>query len=440
MGLSALAHLMCDTLVALGSQTLDGGVIFAKSADCEVNEANALVRLPRRRHVAGEALRITHLVIPQAEETFEVLLTKAFWTWGCEIGVNEHGLCMGEEAVFTTGAREERDGIIGPDLMRLGLERSRDCREAVEVMTGLLAEYGQGGSAELKGNSHFDSSFLMADPSEAYVLETAGREWALRRVEGYASISNMLGIGRDWDRCSASAEKGGLDWAASFGLPDIPASLGAPERQGSTRLALERARGKVTVRTVFDLMRDHGEGYHPASAPAHTGVCIHAGPQKNRWWQADGVMVADVRGQDRLVWATATSGNCLSIFKPVFPGIPLPDIGPSPTETFDPRCLWWKHELLHRRAMADFDRLVPEVRADFDRLEEAFLSESATVRRGGDAEKSEWVESCFRRAMEATDSWIARLRSRADLSFSDADYREMWAKLNAAAGMTGMPA
>ena len=46
-------------------------MLFAKSADCEVNEANALVRVPRGRHVLGEAVRLTHLVIPQAEETLE---------------------------------------------------------------------------------------------------------------------------------------------------------------------------------------------------------------------------------------------------------------------------------------------------------------------------------------------------------------------------------
>jgi secernin len=431
---------MCDTLVALASRTRDGGVIFAKSADCEVNEANALVRIPRRSHAAGEMVRITHLVIPQARETFEVLLTKAFWTWGCEVGVNEHGLCMGEEAVFTTQMREERDGIIGPDLMRIGLERSRTCREAIEVMIRLLEEHGQGGSAELKGNSPFDSSFLMADAAEAWILETAGRKWALRRVEGIASISNMLGIRRDWDRCSESAEKGSLDWAASFALPEVPAALGAPQRQRMSFRALEAAAGGVTARTIFELMREHGTGYHPAAAPVHSGVCLHAGPQKDRWWQADGVMAADVRGNDILVWVTATSGNCLSVFKPVFPGIPLPDIGPLPTETFDPRSLWWKHELLHRRAMADFEGVVPAVRADFDRLEGAFLSEAPGVRRAGEAEKREWSSSCFRRAAEATDRWIFRLASRTDLAFTDGAYRGMWARLNAAAGLTGMPA
>ncbi len=431
---------MCDTLVALPGSTRDGCVLFAKSADCEVNEANAVVRVPRRSHEPGEVVRITHLVIPQARETYEVLLTKAFWTWGCEVGVNEFGLAMGEEAVYTTEMHEETDGIIGPDLMRLGLERARTCREALDVMTRLLAEYGQGGNAELKGNSHFDSSFLMSDAKEAFILETAGRNWAVRQVSDTASISNMLSIGKDWDRTSFPGQNARLDWAATYGLPEVPPTLGAPVRCRVTGETLRKERGRITAKTIFGLMRHHGEGYHPATAAVHSNVCIHAGPQKTRWWQADGVMAADVKGDDVLVWLTGTSGNCVSIFKPVFPGIALPDIGPVPTETFDPASLWWKHELLHRRAMADFDGVVPEIRADFDRLEDAFLAEAAAARKGNATEKRDFVGSCFRRAMEATETWIARLGARQDLRFDDPGYRAMWAKMNAAAGLTGMPA
>jgi len=324
--------------------------------------------------------------------------------------------------------------------MRLALERARTCQEAIQVMTALLETYGQGGSAELKGNSHFDSSFLLADSGEAWILETTGRKWAARRIEQVGSISNALSIRSDWDRCSLSVEKGSLDWAAAYGLPEVPPTLGAPERRRASLGGLEQARGRITAASIFALLRQHGEGYHPASAPVHSGLCMHAGPQKDRWWQADGVMVADVRGEDILVWVTGTSANCLSIFKPVFPGIELLVIGPLPTEHYDPNCLWWKHELLHRRAMADFDRLVPEIRADFDRLEGGFLAEAPAVRRGTAVEKRQFVEHCFRRAMEETERWIARLRARGDLAFQDPAYRAMWARMNAEAGLQGLPA
>lgn len=430
---------MCDTFVALRHTTRNKTVIFAKSADCEVNEANAVVRIPRRKHLPGESVRITHLVIPQAEETYEVILTKAFWTYGCEVGVNEYGLAMGEEAVYTTEMAEENDGIIGPDLMRIGLERAQTCREAIEIMTRLLEEYGQGGSAELKGNSHFDSSFLMSDREEAFVLETAGRKWAVKRVDDLGSISNLLLIGREWDRSSEPGD-GALDWAKTYGLPEVPPSLGSAERQRLTFEGLAAARGNITVKTAFQIMRHHGEGYHPASASAHRNICVHAGPQENRWWQADGVMVSDVGEHGVMAWLTGTSGTCLSIFKPVFIGLDLPDIGPVPSERFNPQSLWWKHELLHRRAMADFDHLVPEIRQDFDRLEAEFLEKLEAVKKGADREKMQFMEHCFRVAMRVTQAWIDKLEKRRDLKFADPAYAEMWRKFNRQAGLTGMPA
>jgi dipeptidase len=431
---------MCDTFVALPSVTRAKNVLFAKSADCEVNEANAIVRIPRKKHVRGESVRVTHLVIPQAEETYEIFLTKAFWTYGCEVGVNEYGLAMGEEAVFTTEMAEEKDGIIGPDLMRLGLERARNCQQAIEIMTGLLEKYGQGGSAELKGNSHFDSSFLMSDTSEAYILETAGRKWATRKVDDFDSISNMLGISTNWTACSVKSDPK-THWAQTFGLPEVPPNLGSPDRQCITYDMLKAATGQVSARTMFDIMRHHGDGYDPAMSDAQRNICMHAGPQENRWWQADGVMVTDVGEHGVLIWVTGTSGNCVSIFKPVFMGMDLPaSIGPTPTEYFDPRSLWWKHELLHRRAMADFDHLVPEIRSDFDVLEQEFLSASDSVKKGSSGEKRDFMEYCFHKSMQATEAWISRLRARADLAFEDPAYRAMWQKMNAEAGLTGMPA
>lgn len=430
---------MCDTFVALPSATLDKNVLFAKSADCEVNEANAIVRIPRRKHVKGETLRITHLVIPQAEETYEVFLTKAFWTYGCEIGINEYGLAMGEEAVFTTEMTEEKDGIIGPDLMRLGLERAKNCQEAIDLMTALLEEYGQGGSAELKGNSHFDSSFLMSDTSEAYILETAGRKWAVKKIEDIDSISNMLGITTNWTTCSAASGTKKIDWAKTFALPEVPPTLGSPDRQCYTYDRLKEVKGQINAQTMFKIMRHHNDGYHPATADAHRNICIHAGPQDNRWWQADGVMVTDVSEHGALIWVTSTSGNCISIFKPIFMGINPPEIGPAPTEHFDPSCLWWKHELLHRRAMADFDNLVPEIRRDFDALENEFVAESGSMKKSTLDEKRDFMEYCFHKSMHATEIWISRLRARTDLTFKDAAYKSMWRKFNAEAGLTGMP-
>jgi dipeptidase len=209
---------MCDSFVALPSATTTRTTLAAKNADCEINEAQAVLRLPRRRYPEGAMLRSTHIVIPQARETHEVIIDKSYWTWGGEIGINEHGVAVGNEAIFSTN-RETGDGLITGDLLRLMLERAKSCDEALAVFGEVLAAHGQGGNCELRGNSHFDSSYLVSDRTSAYVIETAGRDWVARQVEGVGAISNAMTIHADWQESRASLKPDGggkIDFQKTF--------------------------------------------------------------------------------------------------------------------------------------------------------------------------------------------------------------------------------
>jgi len=429
---------MCDSFVALPPATAGKTVIMAKSADCLVNEAHALVRIPRRTHLPGEKLLATHIMIPQAEETHEVILSKSFWTWGAEIGLNEYGVAIGNEAIFTNVMQDEKfDGLITMDLLRLGLERAKTARQAVEVMGALVKQYGQGGNCELCGNSHFDSSYLIADTQEAWILETAGREWAARRANPVDSISNTLTIQTDWDLCSLAEQEPRIDWDAAFSIPGRTENEGAATRQKTTCGFLQRIGRNITIRDAFNLLRDHPQGYHPSKMNGPS-ICMHAGPG-GVMWNACGAMASEAGPEGIMGWFTGTSGTCTSIFKPVFSGIDLPDMGAYPRETFDPQSMWWIGELLHRRAMADFDNAVPAIQKDFAALEDKFILEARSVIKGTAAEKKQFMDECFYRAAQATSEWIYRLAGRTDLKFEDAAYAEAWAQYNREAGFTGAP-
>ncbi len=249
---------MCDTFVALSEATANGSVIFAKNSDREPNEAHEVVHVPGAEHGPGDQVQCTYITIPQVERTNAVLLGKPYWIWGAEMGANSHGVVIGNEAVFTKLPYEKQPGLIGMDLLRLGLERADSAEAAVTVMTDLLVEYGQGGNCGHTHDLRYHNSFLVADPSEAWVLETAGREWAARRVEGSGSISNAITIGGQFDRSSpglvdrAVAKKwcagpDDFDFAADYSDLIYTTFSDARVRQCRTSDALAAARGRVDV-------------------------------------------------------------------------------------------------------------------------------------------------------------------------------------------------
>lgn len=429
---------MCDSFVALPPATAGKSVILAKSADCRVNEAHALVHIPRRKHQPGEMLLATHIMIPQVEETFDITLSRSFWTWGAEIGINEYGVAIGNEAVYSTLMKDEKeDGLITMDLLRVGLERSKTARQAVEIIGDVVHRYGQGGNCEVCGNSHFDTSLLVADTAEAWIIETAGREWAAKKAEPTDSISNAYTIRSNWELCSLSGQEPGVDWNIRVGDHSRSDEASAIARQQTTYNCLKNIGRNITIRDAFDLLRYHPDGYHPTH-PSHPPICMHAAPGEN-YWNACGAMASEVSPDGMIGWFTGTSGTCTSIFKPVFPGFDLPDMGSYPCETFDPQSMWWIGELLHRRAMADFDNAVPAIRKDFEALEDRFILEARSVIKGTRIEKQQFMEECFRKAAEATSRWIYMLAGKKDLRFADPAYGEAWARFNREAGLTGMP-
>lgn len=321
---------MCDTLVAI----VDGRVLFGKNSDRDPNEAQHLSWHPARDHAPGAIVRCTHVTIPQAAHTHAVALSRPFWIWGAEMGANEHGVVIGNEAVFTD-APYAATGLTGMDLVRLALERSATAAGAVATLGALLETHGQGGGC---GHEHrgftYHSSFLVADAGGAFVVETAGRTWTAEPVRGAATISNALTL---------PAMRGHRDRLRSW-------VAAADTRQACTLRAARTAR---TAADVAAALRDHGGArphyrwHHGAMAApcAHAGGLVAATQTTASW-------IAELAPGRARHWVTATAAPCLSLWKPIAVDAPL-DRGPAPTDRADATSLWWRHERLHRRVIGD---------------------------------------------------------------------------------------
>jgi len=424
---------MCDTMVALGNATVDGRVLFAKNSDREPNEAQALVIVPRSLHKPGEMLRCTYGEVPQVRETYAVLLSQPFWMWGCEMGINEHGVTIGNEAVFTKEPYEKKGGLLGMDLIRLALERTTTARAALDLITDLLAIYGQGGSGSYTHPFYYHNSFIIADPDEAWVLETAGRYWAAVKVREIATISNGLTIGTQWDLASPglvehAIEKGWCSSKADFHFARcygarLMSRVACCAQRRSRSMALLRAQaGHIDEATLMRVLRDHGPAaqdgaWHPAPGNPDR-VCMHAGFGPTRNSQSVASMVVHLDPALLTVWVTGTSAPCTGIFKPVWLEAGLPDTGPALTAEYDPNTLWWQHEQLHRAVLDNYADRIAVYRAERDALEGEFLAGVAQlVARQRDvapedrqATLGDFTARCFVRAGVATQTWEKQVR------------------------------
>jgi len=424
---------MCDTVVATGKVTADGVVLLGKNSDREPNEAQHLVHVPSADHPAGSHVRCTYIEIPQVQHTYAVLLSKPYWIWGAEMGVNEHGVAIGNEAVFTKLPHERQPGLIGMDLLRLALERAASAREAVSVITELLARYGQGGNCSRYHRQVYHNSFLIADPHTAWVLETAGRQWAAKEVEGVYTISNGLTIGTEWDLASddlveVAVRRGWCRDREEFHFARCYSDFlyttfgDSRRRRARTMALLEAQAGHITVSTMIATLRDHGGSptWRPDRGLTGMTVCAHASFGPIRRSQTAGSLVSHLDPAHPTHFVTGTAAPCTSLFKPVWLDAPLPDMGPTPTDKYDDASLYWRHERLHRLTLRNYPALLARYRDARDALERRFLTEALAMADAPAEQRATYARECFATASEAEARWTEAVRT------ADVGRRERW--------------
>ena len=349
---------MCDTLGIL----LEGRALFGKNSDRSPNEAQVAEFFPAR--VCKETtLAATYITIPQAKETHAVLLSRPIWMWGAEIGVNEAGVAIGNEAVFTKGAYGN-PALTGMDLLRLALERAESAESAVDTMISLLETYGQGGNCGFDHTFYYDNSFLVIDRDTLLVLETCGKRWVVKRY-AKASISNRLSIRADGERYGGEP----CDFAKVHTDPLYTFFSASKRRQGRTACALPNI---TDVAGLAAALRAHDDGVtNPFAKGSVSSCCMHFGGAVGDHSTAS--MLVSIGGGAPQVWLTGTSTPCVSLYKPYLFGnpvrLPVGTFGESAAEGY------WRAAERYRRAL--LGKVVPaEFYAERDALEKSWLTRS----------------------------------------------------------------
>ena len=332
---------MCDTMGKL----FDNYAIFAKNSDRSPNEPQVVEYYEAKTH-SEKMVKTTYIEVDQVEKTKAFVLSRPMWLWGGEMGVNECGVCIGNEAVFTKG-KYNKTGLTGMDMVRLALERSETAFEAVECIIGLLEKYGQGGNCGFDHDFYYDNSFLIMDKSSIYILETSGKEWVYKKVK-QGAISNRLSIRMDGDVYS----EGKCDFVKKHLEPVYSYFSKSEQRHYMCSMAVETAKN---LEDMFKAMRGHSHMDNPMSKASVSSPCMHYGGMVGDH-TTQSMAVELLENGQIIIWTTGTSLPCVSMYKPYLFGndivTPIFHAGDN-----DAREYWMNAEKFRRELLA---KKIPE--------------------------------------------------------------------------------
>ena len=172
----------CSTLVIGKAVSETGNIIVAHNEDNGGRLFNMQHYVPPAKHKKGETVKFEKFAaeIPQVEETLGFYWTQTFVPDGASFAdgfFNDAGVVVATNwcgEIFDADRMEVKDGGIGYGIRRLVAERAHSAREAVDIATKLLAEFGY---------FHDGRTYTFADANEAWQLAIhQGNSWAARKI------------------------------------------------------------------------------------------------------------------------------------------------------------------------------------------------------------------------------------------------------------------
>lgn len=458
----------CTNLIAAKGATTDGSVMMTYSADSH-NLFGFLHHSPAAKHPKGSVRKIFEWdtnkplgEIPEAEETYNVIGN-----------MNEHQVVIGES---TWGGRSELADTTGQAVMDYGsliyvtLERAKTAREALDIMTDLVAKHGYASSGE---------SFTIADKNEVWVLEMIGKGaekgavWIAVRIpdnaiSGHANeprirkvnLKDKENVRHSKDMISFARKRGyftGKD--EEFSFADVYGEHDASTRRGCDARVWSYFRRfnndadkyfawcnadsnepmplyivpdrKVSLAEMQKSMRDHFEG-----TPYEMTSDVGAGPFHSpyRWrpmeYEVDGKKYCMERAiatqqtgwsyvsQTRdwlpdpvggVLWfGTDDTNTC--VYMPIYCGVTkVPaELAEGDINTLDLRSNFWVNNIVANQAYNRYDQMIDDIRKVQGSLEKEFQANRPNVEEKLTAIVNSGDMNAYRNAVNSEAAAVAR--------------------------------
>jgi len=329
---------MCDTFYVRSHKDTGSTAFFAKNSDRDPNEPQCMVFVPK----GSISEPGTYVKLPPYKVKYDVWLSRPSWMWGAEIGVNSKEVCIGNEATFNK-LPVEKSGVLGMDYLRMALEQASTAFEAMNIIIENTQHFGQGGDGGYEHPLYYHNSYLLVDPKEAYVLETVGKYYAFKKLEGSYNISNKLSLTDDFDGISPELEGKVKSFQAYFTNRLVTHFAGAPHRERRGRELLNTLVPNVV--NVMAVLQDRSTG---AVCSMRNINMIGGGFVSS---QTTASLVYDY--QRKILWYTEGPDPELQLFKPL--SFNVPDSVENEELQLQQGINRWKwNNLLFRAALKDY--------------------------------------------------------------------------------------
>lgn len=302
-------------------------------------------------------------VFKRFDNKYQAIISRPVWIWGAEMGVNEYGLSIGNEAVFSK-EKTVKDGLLGMDILRLALHNNKTAKQATDFIVDLIEEYNQSGDGMYSGKLHYHNSYLIKDFKETFILETAGKHWAIKNVKSVATISNSYTINNDYNRIDKKSNND-RNFKEQYENRLLSYFSGGDYRQDFSSNYLFQK--KPCLKEIMKLFRSHKKGKSRIQSGMKS-ICMHPGFLKT---ETTGSMIVEYREDKFVTWFTGSPHPCLSLYKPVtFPVNEKKSIVTDIDYALHKGKQW---KSLAKYLLKNYRRFVQDVKPLRDELEDRFI-------------------------------------------------------------------
>jgi dipeptidase len=378
----------CTTILVGKNATADGAVLHGHNEDMGFTAVGRLWSVAGNAHGQGEKVDVPYVKLDVPSVTYRYWASgNAFGTSGLGIatearpydsvlvGMNEFGVTMSCNWMYSKEENLPGKGVRRYAIRQLILERAKTAREAVSLIATLIDTYGQADWGGL--------TYCLADPTEAWIVETTSRNWVARRVKDdeVLVVANRFTIGDEYDLASTGLEKTARDkgwFAAKEGsklnfraVYGDPARMSSPydvDRENRAYDLLKDKRGAIMPGDIVAVLMDAYEGtpkYHKPinhMEPWEDVTDKLLIPRAIRTNLCQSSTVAHLRGHlpvevGCVMWYAMTIPGYSGYF-PVYAGASLiPEEYRNVNSAYGPNSAWWTFRMLQKVTDQDHDLL-----------------------------------------------------------------------------------